>query len=245
MKNFLLALIVLGFAPVAFSQTAKSQAEFDAAIAIQSATDPQTRIDAAQKLLKDFKNTDFKEFANLMIFASYQELSDYENMILYGERTLEINPQNPGVLLELANAIPARTREFDLDKEEKLTRAEEFASRALTTIPNLPKPNPDMLDDDWLGMKKDFMSRGNEAMGLIAAKRGNHDEAVDFLIKAIGLAAEPNAMTHYHLADAYMNAGKKADAIASINQSITLGGVPLGSGADAAKVLKEKIEAMP
>lgn len=242
MKNFLLAAIVLGCAAAAFGQTAKSQAEFDAAMAVQSATEPQARIAAAQKLLKDFKNTDFKEFANLMIFASYQELSDYENMLLYGERTLEINPGNPGVLLELANAIPARTREFDLDKEEKLTKAEEFANRALTTIPNLPKPNPDMLDDDWLNIKKDFMSRGNEAMGLIAVKRENYDEAVDFLNKAIGLAAEPNAMTHYYLADAYLKAGKKAEALTAVNQAITLGGIPLGGGGDAAKTLKEKIE---
>jgi hypothetical protein len=42
-----------------------------------------------------------------------------------------------------------------------------------------------------------------------------------------------------------MNAGKKAEATTAINQSITLGGVPLGGGADAAQVLKQKIEAMP
>jgi tetratricopeptide (TPR) repeat protein len=223
----------------------KSQEEFDAVMAIQSAEDPNVRADAAKKLLTEFKNTDFKEFANFMLMISYQQLDDFENMMVYGERTLEINPENPGVLLQLAYAIPTRTREFDLDKEEKLTKAEDFASRALTLIPNLQKIDPNMPDEVWLDTKKEFMAQANESLGVIEAKRANYDQAAEFLTKAVGLQPQQNPMTHYHLADAYMNAGKKAEATTAINQSITLGGVPLGGGADAAQVLKQKIEAMP
>jgi tetratricopeptide (TPR) repeat protein len=247
MKRFLtLAAVVLasaGLAPVQ-GQQPKSQEELDAILAVQSAEDPNVRAAAAKKLLTDFKNTEFKEFANYMLMVSYQDLDDFENMMLYGERTLEINPSNPGVLLQLAYAIPARTREFDLDKEEKLTKAEDFASRALTLIPNLEKVDPDMPDDAWLETKKEFMAQGNESLGVIEAKRENYDEAAILLTKAIGLQPQQNPMTHYHLADAYMNAGKKAEALTAINQSITLGGVPLGGGGDAAQVLKQKIEAM-
>lgn len=212
-------------------------------MAVQTAEDPNVRAEAANKLLTEFKDTEFKEFANYMLMISYQQLDDFENMMVYGERTLEINPDNPGVLLQLAYAIPTRTREFDLDKEEKLTKAEDFASRALTLIPNLQKIDPNMPDEVWLETKKEFMSQANESLGVIAAKRGNYDEAAALLTKAIGLEPQPNPMTHYHLADAYMNAGKKAEALAAINQSITLGGVPVG-GADAAQALKQKIEAM-
>jgi tetratricopeptide (TPR) repeat protein len=214
-------------------------------MAIQNAVEPKERAAAAQKLLTEFKNTEFKEFANYMLMVSYQQLDDFENMMVYGERTLEINPSNPGVLLQLAYAIPTRTREFDLDKEEKLTKAEDFASRALTLIPNLEKIDPSMPDEVWLDTKKEFMAQANESLGVIEAKRANYDEAAAFLTKAIGLQPQQNPMTHYHLADAYMNAGKKAEALTAINTAITLGGVPLGGGADAAKTLKQKIEAMP
>lgn len=236
-------LACVGLAPAQGPQP-KSQKELDAVLAVESATDPNTRAAAANKLLTDFKNTEFKEYANYMLMVSYQQLDDFENMMVYGERTLEINPENPGVLLQLAYAIPSRTREFDLDKEEKLTKAEDFASRALTLIPNMDKMNPDMGDEEWLATKKDLMAQANESLGVIEIKRENFDEASAFLTKAIELQPEPNAMTHYHLADSYMNAGKKAEAVSAINQSITLGGVPLGGGADAAKNLKEQIEAM-
>lgn len=247
MKRFLtLAAVVLACAGLALAQgpQPKSQKEFDAIMAVQSATDPNERAAAAKSLLTEFKDTEFKEFANYMLMIAYQELDDFENMMVYGERTLEINPDNPGVLLQLAYAIPTRTREFDLDKEEKLTKAEGFASSALTLIPNLQKIDPNMPDDVWLDTKKEFMAQANESLGVIEAKRENYDQAAVFLTKAIGLQPQQNPMTHYHLANAYMSAGKKADALTAVNQAITLGGVPLGGGADAAQDLKKKIEAM-
>jgi tetratricopeptide (TPR) repeat protein len=248
MKRFLtLAAVVLACVGLASAQGPqyKSQEELDAILAIQDAIDPVERAEAAKFLLTAFSDTEFKEMAYYMLMISYQQLDDFDNMMVYGERTLEINPQNPGVLLQLSYAIPTRTREFDLDKEEKLTTAEGFASSALTLIPNLQKINQNVSDEEWLETKKDFMAQANESLGIIEAKRANYDEAAAFLTKAVGLQPQQNPMTHYHLADAYMNAGKKADAITAINRSITLGGVPLGGGADAAKTLKTKIEAMP
>jgi len=247
MKRFLtLVAVVLACVSLAPAQgpQAKSPKEFDAVMAIQSAANPNARVAAAKSLLTGFKNTEFKEFANFMLMVSYQQLDDFENMMVYGERTLEINPENPGVLVQLAYAIPSRTRQFDLDKEEKLTKAEDLASRALALIPNLDKLNPDMSDEEWLDTKKDFMAQANESLGVIEAKRTNYDEAAAFLTRAIELQPLPSSMTHYHLADSYMNAGKKAEALGAVNQSITLGGVPLGGGGDAAKNLKQQIEAM-
>jgi tetratricopeptide (TPR) repeat protein len=244
MNRFLrISAIVLACASLMFSQQAQSQEELDAALAVQNASDPNARIAAAQTLLIEYKDTEFKEFANLMLMASYQELNDLENMVMYAEQTLAINPSNVEVLLELAYTIPSRTREFDLDKAEKLSRAEGHATKALALIPNLTKLDPNLPDNQWLNIKKDYMSRGNESLGVIESKRENYDAAVSLLQKAIDGAPQAIAMTYYHLADAQLGAGKKAEAIAAINQSITLGGVPLGGGSDAAKDLKAKIEA--
>jgi tetratricopeptide (TPR) repeat protein len=239
MNRFLLLLVfTLAIATLCFGQQAKSDEEFNAAMAVQNATDANARIAAAENLLIEFKDTEFREFANLMLMASYQELDDLENMIIYAEETLNINPNNVGVLLELAYAIPSRTRQFDLDKEEKLSSAEGYAAKALALVPNMTNPNPDVPNDQWLTIKKDYMSRGNESLGVVESKRENYDGAVAFLQKAIALAPDPMPMTHYHYADALLSAGKREEALAAINQSITLGGIPLGGGADAAKELK-------
>ena len=82
----------------------KSQEELDAILAIQDAQAADERISAAQTLLTEFKDTEFKEFANYMMMRSYQQKNDFENMVLYGETTLEHNLDNVGVLLQLGES---------------------------------------------------------------------------------------------------------------------------------------------
>ena len=218
----------------------KSQEELDALIAVQSEADPQTKLDLSQKFLQDFPDTEFKEFANYMSILSAMQLNDYDNMLIFGERTLEENPDNVGVLIQLASAIPLRTREFDLDKEEKLGKAEDYAKRSMTLIPNMPKNDPNMLDDQWLLVKKDFMSQANEALGMVSLKRENHDEAIDYLMKALNLAGQQSGQTFYFLADAYQKSGKKDEAMNAIDKAAAAGDF----SPDMIGALKGKISAM-
>ena len=221
----------------------KSQEELDALMAIQSAASADQRVMLATKFLKDYPKTEFKEFGNYMLMLSYQQLNDFENMLLFGERTLEENPDNVGTLLQLAFAIPNRTREFDLDKDEKLARAEDYAKRALTLVPNMEKPNPNVPDEEWLTSKRDFMSQGNESIGLVAMKRADYPVAEEMLRKALTLAVKQSGSTMYYLADALHQQGKKDEALGMIDQSIAAGGVPLGEGSNLADALKKEIQA--
>lgn len=218
----------------------KSQEELDALMAVQNAAGPEDRAAAADKLLKDFPETEFTEFANYMQMLAYMEMNDFDNMVIFGERTLEINPENVGVLLQLASTIPTRVGTFDLDKEEKLGKAEDFANKAMTLVPNLAKMDPAMTDDQWLLVKKDFMGQANEALGLVAAKRDDHAKAVEFLTKSLTLASQQSSQTFYFLAESYQKQGKKDEALNAINKTLELGNFPTS----IATALKTKIEAM-
>ncbi len=216
----------------------KSQKELDAVMAIQNAQDPDQRIAAADELIKGFPETEFKEFANYMTMLSYQQKNDFENMMIFGERTLEVNPDNVGVLLQLSYAIPLRTREFDLDKEEKLAKSEDFAKRAVTLVPNLAKPDPNISDEEWLATKKDFMAQANESLGLVSLKRQNFAAASEYFQKALDLAPEQNPTTFYYLAQALHKDGKKAEALNAINTALSN-----GFDATMGNELKKQIEA--
>lgn len=218
----------------------KSQEELDALMAIQNAAGPADRAAAADKLLKDFPETEFTEFANYMQMLAYMEMNDFDNMVIFGERTLEINPDNVGVLLQLASTIPTRVGTFDLDKEEKLGKAEDFANKAMTLVPNLAKMDPAMTDEQWLMVKKDFMGQANEALGLVAGKRDEHDKAVEYLTKSLTLASQQSSQTFYFLAEAYQKLGKKDEGLNAINKTLELGNFPPSLAQD----LKKKLEAM-
>jgi tetratricopeptide (TPR) repeat protein len=243
MKSFVaVAVVCLVLGAALPGQQPKSQKEVDALMAMQAAQTPDERIQAAEKLLTDFKDTEFKETANFMIMLAYQQKNDFENMLLYGERTLGINADNVGTLISLANAIPMRTREFDLDKDEKLAKAEDFAKRALVLIPNLAKPNPDMLDDQWLMAKKDFMASAYESLGLVAMKRRSFPAAEEHFRKSLEVSAEQTAAGFYYLGQSLKEQGKADEAINALDQAIAHGDFKLGDGRPAAATMKAEIQ---
>jgi tetratricopeptide (TPR) repeat protein len=243
MKQFVLFVAVcLALSLPLLGQQPKSQEEVDALMAVQNAQTPDARIQAAEKLLRDFKDTEFKEFVNYSLMLGYQEKNDFENMLLYGERTLEANPDNVGTMLALANAIPMRTREFDLDRDEKLAKAEDFAKRALTLVPNLEKPNPDLLDDQWLMAKKDFMSSAYESLGLVSMKRKAFDSAEEHFRKGLEMSPQQTAAGFFYLGQALNSQGKNEEAISALDQAIARGDLKLGDGSGAAAALKAQIQ---
>lgn len=248
MKKLLLSLVLASLAVgAAFGQgpQPKSQEEINALIAVQNAPDPNAKIEAGQTLLKDFKDTEFKAWTNLQMMIAAQQLNDYERLMVFGQETLSHDPTEVGALLTLAEVIPMRTKEFDLDKDEKLNQAEDYAKQALKVIPVKPNPNPEQIpEEQWLMAKKDFMATANKALGLVESKRGNGDEAVNYFQQSLEVAAQQDPSVFYFMAETYQRDGKKAEALDAINKSIAAGGLPMGDGTNAADALKQKIEAM-
>lgn len=220
----------------------KSQKEVDAIMAVQNATDPDARIAAADNLVREFKDTQFKEFAYFMSMLSYQQKNDFENMLVFGEKTLDENPENVPTLVSLSYAIPLRTREFDLDKEEKLSKADNFAQRALKLIPTWEPPNPNVPPEEWLLTKKEMMSQSHESLGQIAMTRKNYAKAEESFRQALQLAPQQGGPTFYSLALALKEQGKIDEALTAVDQSIAKGGHQLADGRDASKVLKAQLE---
>ncbi|MBI3664707.1 MAG: tetratricopeptide repeat protein [Acidobacteria bacterium] len=208
---------------------AKSKKELDAFMAVRNAPDPDSRIKAAEDLLHKYADTQFKDLALQMETMAYQQKNDFDNMLIAGERTLEVNPDNVGVLITLAAAIPQRTREHDLDKDEKLSKAEKYATRAQTVIPNIAKPNPQITDDEWTGYKKSAMSQVHEALGRIAFARKNFPAAEKSFQTALELAPQPDAMVLYQLGLTYAAETKYDEAIGAFDRSMALGGVKVGN----------------
>jgi tetratricopeptide (TPR) repeat protein len=141
----------------------------------------------------------------------------------------------------MAWAIPIRTREFDLDKEEKLAKAEDYAKRAMKLIPTLEKTNAVLTDEQWLLTKKGFMSQAHEAMGNVATKRKDWAQAEQSFRKSLELAEPQTASMFYRVASTLKEQKKWDEAIAMLDQSIARGGHKLASGHDAAEIMKAEI----
>ena len=220
----------------------KSQEEIDAFIAIQSAATVQERATAGATFMATYPDSEAAGLAAYMAMLSYQQLNDFENMLLYGDMVLANNPApgvEAGTLISLAGAIPTRTREFDLDKEEKLAKAEDYAKKAMGLIPTLTKMDPNMTDDAWLATRKEFMSQCHEALGSVAMKREDFTAAEGSFRKALEMSADPVPFTVYNLAMALSKQGKNEEAAQEADRCSALGGFQGGAGNDLCAELKQ------
>ena len=213
-----IAVGVLGImaAMPAMAQKPKTPKELEALQKLFNAQDPDTRIKEAQNVITKFADTEFKAICMQMIAQSYQQKGDAENSVVWSEKLLEADPKSYTAMLTIAGALAQKTREFDLDKDEKLGRAEKLAKDAQAIIPNAPKMNPAITDEQWNGFKKDQNAEALQILGMIASVRKKPEDAVKYFKESVETAASPDPATMVRLAAAYNSAGKPDDALALI-----------------------------
>lgn len=204
--------------PVAKQPQVKSQEEAEALMAIFNAPDPDVRIKAVDAMLAKFSDTEFKAVVLQVAAASCQQKNDFDNMIIYAERTLEADANSYAAMLMLATALAQRTREFDLDREEKLVRAEKYARTAEELLKTALKPNPALTDEQWENAKKDFTAQAHEALALAAMARRKHDVAIAEFKTALEVASSPDPATIVRLGAVYNMAGKYDEAVAVLDK---------------------------
>jgi tetratricopeptide (TPR) repeat protein len=220
-------LMVAAAAALAAAQTAnpkqpqpKSQKELEAIQAIFSAQDVAGRMAAVNELITKFADTEFKATALFIAAETYRQTGDIDNMVLFSERTLEADPKFYGAMLQIANGLASRTREFDLDKEEKLGKAEKMAKEALALMETAAKPRPDITDEQWTAIKKDFEAQAYESMGLGMMVRKKYDDAMARFKQASETSANPDPALLVRLGNSAALAGKLDDAIAAFDKAI-------------------------
>lgn len=228
-RIFSLIIGLLAFAGLALAQSTnqkqpqpKSQKELEAIMAMFQAPGPKERITAAMDLITRFADSDFRATAFYLASFSARDLGDTDNMVVYAEKAIEADKQNYGAMLLLSLALAQRTREFDLDREEKLGRSEKLAKEAMTLVSAAPKPNPEATDEQWEAGKKDFMGQGHEALGLAAMVRKNYAACADNFGKAASMAIQVDPAVLVRQANCLRLDAKYDEAIAAIDKALAL-----------------------
>ena len=191
----------------------KSKAELEALQAMFGAQgNPDATIKAADDLLTKFADTDFKETALYLEADAYQQKKDPTKAQIFAEKALEVNPKSYQASIMLAEIVVQGTRENDLDKEEKLSKADKYAKDAIDFVKDVPKPNPQVPDAQWEEFKKGIAARGHNTMGLANLTRKKYDSAAaEFKLAA---EADPQPAYAVRQASALQAGGKNDEAIA-------------------------------
>ncbi len=226
MKTKFMMVGLLAAGGLLMGQKVKSAKEGEAVQAVLSATTPDQKIAAADNLISKFKDSDFKGIVLEMAGEAYQQKGDSANAIVYGNRALEADPKNFQAMLLVAGQLAQITKEFDLDKDEKVKRAKKLADDAITTINATAKPNPKLTDEQWAGIQKDLIAQAHETLGVLAGVNKQWDVSIAEYKMAIDNAANPEVTTMVRLTATYNLAKKYDEATAMADRVLATPGAP-------------------
>src|ERR1700733_12853054 len=113
---------------------AKTQPEFDAYKAAAAMTDPAAQEKAATDFATKFPESELRPLLYKSVMHAYQGANNADKMMEMAEKILTYDPDDPEALLGVSQVLAERTRDTDLDKDQKLAEAVKDAQRALVTI---------------------------------------------------------------------------------------------------------------
>ncbi|MGO9096672.1 MAG: hypothetical protein ACLQGV_15800 [Bryobacteraceae bacterium] len=209
-------------APAARPPRAKSAEEAKALQALATTQDLDARIKAADEFVQKFSDSEFKSTVLVVQAEDYTQKNDRAKAIVSAEQALEADPKSYMAMLLLARAIAQTTQEFDLDREEKLGRAEKYANSAIEILKTAPKSSPALTDEQWAQGRADLTAQAHEALGLAAMARKDDNTAIAEFKAAVDGSNPPDPATLVRLGSAYDRAKRYDDAIAVLDRAIAM-----------------------
>jgi tetratricopeptide (TPR) repeat protein len=193
---------------------------------ISDAKTPDERIAAVDSLITNFPETSFKGAALYEAAEAADQNKAYAKAVSYGELSIEADPKAGtamNAMLLVAGELAQHTQKFDLDREDKLGKAEKYVKEALDMLPNIAKPEGVKISDaDWEGFKKDKTSEAHRDLGLIATARQNWKMAVTEFKIAVDGATTPDYVMMARLGNAYNENSQFAEAKAILQKVLDI-----------------------
>jgi tetratricopeptide (TPR) repeat protein len=113
---------------------AKTQPEFDAYKTAAALTDPAAQEKAADDFATKFPDSELRPVLYKAVMHAYQQANNADKMMAMAQKILSYDPDDPEALLGVAQVLAERTRDTDLDRDQRLAEARKDAQRALVTV---------------------------------------------------------------------------------------------------------------
>jgi tetratricopeptide (TPR) repeat protein len=202
---------------------AKTQEELKAYQDAAAIADPAAADKAADEFAAKYKDSQLRYLLYYRTMLMYQSQNNAEKAIDSGRRLLAINPNEPATLAIVASLLSMKTRDTDLDRDDRLNEAMQDAQKSLQNIDTemmaQPGATPEQLDQ----MKNYLRSLAYGAMGGVYSNRNDFANAESNLKKAIDLnTLQPDAVSYLQYAIALERQKKFQEALLAANKALDL-----------------------
>lgn len=182
------------------SLQANEPEEFDSYLEVLHATDLRARLAAADRFEAAWPKSELLAHIYELRFEAQRERGNTAAAVGEGRRALKAAPSNLTVAVRLASVLANIGR---------LDEAERLVARANDVLANFRVPRT-VPFPEWQARSRWIRARAAAALGLIAFKRDQTNEAIARFEEAVILSPEP--ADHLRLGRLYRLAGRENDA---------------------------------
>jgi tetratricopeptide (TPR) repeat protein len=221
---------------------AKTQPEYEAYNAAKALTDPAAVEKAADDFAVKFPDSELRSLLYSAAMSRYQQANNADKMMDMAKKILTYDADSPEALLGVAQVLAERTRETDLDKDQKLAEAKKDAERALVTV-ETDIPTSGIAQEQLDAYKGFIKSEAYAILGTLAFTGKNWTDAESNLRKSIdALPQQPDPIAVFRLSVALDMQNKYPEALKFANQAVDLTkDRPDSAAAKAAQAEKDRL----
>ena len=201
---------------------------------IRNELDPDRTIQLVNDFEMKYPSSQLLSWIYVFGANAYRQKGEIERSVEYGEKSLALKPDNLIALLTVVPLLPQNQllRGSDIDKEKRLTQAENYAKKALELIDAIP-PQSNETEEQLNQRKNALRVDPHSALGMVHLQRSQMAlEGVDMeeiakavaeYEQAVANTPQPDPRDYFRLGEAYSLQKKFDEAIQAFTQAGELG----------------------
>ncbi|MGH9645022.1 MAG: tetratricopeptide repeat protein, partial [Terriglobales bacterium] len=202
---------------------AKTQPEFDAYKAAVANTDAAALEKAADDFATKFPDSELRVLLFKKTMHLYQNANNAEKTEDLGRKILAIDPDDPDALTTVAEVIAQRTRDTDINRDQRYDEGLKMAQKALSTVDTDVAVDPGTPQEKVEAFKSGIRSQAYSTIGAIEYNKNNYAGAQEDFQKAIdAFPSQPYDADVLRLALALDKQGKYEEALKAANRAVEL-----------------------
>jgi tetratricopeptide (TPR) repeat protein len=202
---------------------AKTQPEYDAYKTAAALTDAAAAEKAADDFAAKFPDSELRVMLYKSAMHGYQKAGNSDKIVEMGRKGLALDGDDPELLVTVASELAEKTRDTDLDKDQRLDEAMKMAQKSLTTVDtdiSIPPGTPQEQVDAYKGQLRSF---AYSIIGTLEFKKDNFAGAEADLRKSIdAYPAQPDPVVVLRLAISLDRQNKYPEALKEANHAVEL-----------------------
>lgn len=200
---------------------AKSQEEFNAFQQVANISDPAAQEKGADDFAQKFPQSDLRPLLYSNLMRRYQSANDSDKTLEMARKVLQYLPDDTMALVMSATVLAERTRDTDLDRDERYAEAKKNAQMAIDTVDTGFMVPANITPEQYDTAKHALLSMAHSALGMVEMTQKNDAAAELHFKEAIQLSAgQTDPLYYMRLALAQDHQKKIAEALTSARTAV-------------------------